>query len=185
MFVFLFQGISNENWLTAGFSVTYAIESVEEVKNKFPGFYPGISLGWSTFENNKNLGFHLLINPFFYNGFEEKTSPFEVSLNTLVAPVYKIGNKTSFFLSAGLSAGFLFHTESEYQEKKSLTYNRWYIGVGGDCDIVFTNKFTIGFTFNYYPFCYTQIDKGYDMEKKKLKNWSSLTAIGICLGFTV
>lgn len=138
---------------------------------------PSIMVGFDTFKENKNIGFHLSGNflPIGWNTNSDSDESaadtlFGISISLLLGPSLKLGK--SIYISPGLSMGAaLFGSD-----KSTMTDS--YIGVGLNTSFATSKYFLWTFSFDYYPL-YHYSSTG----SKSINERDRLVRFGLCLSF--
>ena len=184
VFIFLFQRLSAQNYITAGVNIDFGFNCSKEVIDEIGILIPKPSMyvGGNLFKEDAKIGFHFDGNIIFSHNEKELCLGFA----SLLAPSFLLllGNENGFIISPGLSFGFLLGGSSNKNTNTESTIVLAYVGAGSTITYFFKSGFSIGVNANYYPLMSVYHSDKENNRSKKFRKTENSFSIGITVGYT-
>ena len=184
VFIFLFQRLSAQNYITAGLNIDFGFNCNKEVIDEIGIIIPKpcMYLGFNIFKEDTKIGFHFDGNIIFSHNEKELCLGFA----SLLAPSFllRLGNENGFIISPGFSFGFLLGGSSNKDTNKQSTLGLAYVGIGSNIMYFFKSGFSIGLNLNYYPLMFVYYSRKENNMSKKFEKIENSFSIGITIGYT-
>ena len=184
VFIFLFQHLSAQNYITAGLNIDFGFNCNEEVINEIGIIIPkpAVYVGFNIFKKDTKIGFHFDGNITFSHNEKELCLGFA----SLLAPSFllRLEKESGFIISPGLSFGFLLGGSSNKDTNKQSTLGLAYVGIGSNIMYFFKSGFSIGLNLNYYPLMFVYHSGKENNMSKKFEKTEIGFSIGITIGYT-
>ena len=183
-FIFLFQHLSAQNYITAGLNIDFGFNCNEEVINEIGIIIPkpAMYVGFNIFKEDTKIGFHSDGNIIFSHNEKELCLGFA----SLLAPSFllRLGNESGFIISPGFSFGFLLGGSSHEETNIKSTIGLAYLGIGSNIIYFFKSGFSIGLNLNYYPLMFVHHSKKENNMPQKFEKIENSFSIGITIAYT-
>lgn len=183
-FIFLFQHLSAQNYITAGLNIDFGFNCNEEVINEIGIIIPkpAMYVGFNIFKEDTKIGFHFDGSIIFSHNEKELCLGFA----SLLAPSFllRLGNESGFIISPGFSFGFLLGGSSHEETNIKSTIGLAYVGIGSNIIYFFKSGFSIGLNLNYYPLMFVHHSSKENNVPKKFEKTENSFSIGITIAYT-
>ena len=183
-FIFIFQHLSAQNYITAGLNIDFGFNCNEEVINEIGIIIPkpAMYVGFNIFKEDTKIGFHFDGSIIFSHNEKELCLGFA----SLLAPSFllRLGNESGFIISPGFSFGFLLGGSSHEETNIKSTIGLAYLGIGSNIIYFFKSGFSIGLNLNYYPLMFVHHSSKENNVPQKFKKIENSFSIGITIAYT-
>ena len=184
VFIFLFQHLSAQNYITAGLNIDFGFNCNEEVINEIGIIIPkpAMYVGFNIFKEDTKIGFHFDRSIIFSHNEKELYLGFD----SLLAPSFllRLGEESGFIISPGFSFGFLLGGSSHEETNIKSTIGLAYVGIGSNIIYFFKSGFSIGLNLNYYPLMFVHHSSKENNMSKKFEKIENSFSIGITIAYT-
>ena len=171
---------ANKTYITMGVDIDLSVNCNENVIEKIGKVLPkpGIYLGFNSFKEESNIGFHFDGNILV----SSKNENLNLAFSTLLGPAFLIGNESGFLISPGISLGFMLGGTNDSTTKNTI--GEFFAGIGSIFTYFFNSGFSIGLNFNYYPLTFVHYSITENNKTTKFEDFENSFTVGIMFGYT-